>query len=245
VKRLIAVLLFLCAPSWGAIAFVQKTSNSAFGSNSCVLTMGQATGAGNLLVVGVWYQENNITTTGVSSTHDTLAQWTAARSQCSFASANEIWFKTNITGGDTVITQSATGNPIVSCYAYEFSGAASSVVQDTSTAIDNSAGGNPMSGSPITPTNSGDVCLGAISTQDSSNGPFSSSNWSGFQANTAMNYNAMAYTLPGVTTSVTPTFSGDTTATNNNNNASSVCFLPAAGGGGGSTGPNYFGINIQ
>lgn len=213
-KKILLILPFLCAPSWGAAAFVQRSTGTYSASTTCTVTL-RALTAGNFIACEL---AANITgnPSSVKSTNNTLVL--VASAVVTGAQTSLIYALPNIVGGDTSVVftnSSASGD----CSCHEASGIKTSAATDRFNKVDNGVQANPENGATVTPSDAGVFCVAAITPHTAVT---TVTSWTGsFPANG----NGFAYRLPGSTSALTPSWGGDSGGVNYC--ATTACFLPA------------------
>lgn len=216
-KRLIFLIgsLTLASTSWGAAAFVQRSTGTYTAATTCTVTA-RALTAGNLLVYQMSASVVSNPST-VKSTNNTLVLISSA--VVTGVDTNFTYALPNIVGGDTTVTgtiSSASGD----CAIFEFSGMKTSAANDRFNKVDNGAQANPENGATVTPSDAGVACVASITPHTAVT---TVTSWTGaFPANG----NGFAYRLPGSTAALTPSWGGDSGGSSYC--ATTACFLPAA-----------------
>lgn len=236
-KRLTAILLFLCLPcAEAAITLVQKVTPNTGGGCSTTIS---ANTSGNLLAVFCNSDTGSYCTNvtdNASGGSNTYTEVTGSRGAFSGSiGTGNIFYSQTAHGGATVVTCGTGCTGCLGNSVYEYSGAlaSGSPVDTSSGSVAQVCSGTNCTGAAVTTTNSGDVIFTGVVPGNSVTAV--AAPYTDF-LNNATNGNASADYIPGTTVSnnsaVWTSASGDTFGT------SVAAFLPAAGGGGGVT-PNF------
>lgn len=215
-KRSLFLLAFLCTPSWGAVALVQRSTGTYTAATTCSITT-RAVGTGNYLAFGL-ADGGLANPTTVKSTNNTLVLLSSGI--VTGLQTHFIYGLANSVSGDTNVTATFAVGVSGDCSFWEISGVATTNATDRVSKLDNGVQANPENGSAITPSNAGDFCVTGITPHTAVT---SIATWTGsFPANG----NGFAYLIPGATSTLTPSWTGDSGG--GNYAAASACFLPAA-----------------
>jgi hypothetical protein len=216
-----------------AIALIQNPFVNGAGTLTAFpITLTQATGSGNLLVVAITYFPNTVAsitsvTDNATGGSNTYTQVPSAYAHIAAGSngSSDLWYCANCKSGATTVTINFSVTvTFEQGGVLEYSGAALSSPVDVSNNVSNgSAAATTFTGPTLATTNPGDVVVAVcnpFNTVTAVTAPFTS-------RGNVNNAAADSDYIPGATGSYTPTFTGTTGGFC----ISAAAFLPAASGG--------------
>lgn len=163
VRKLLAILLCLCQPSWATWAVVNSAINAACTGTSCAITV-TSTGAGHLLLIIA-----GMTGTAGSSISSVTSGCTSAWIHCpncngldTTAGGTDAYYCLNSAAGVTTITMTtASTGGFNSGAEVEFSSSIGNFYYDTSGNRDQSTAGTSVAGVTLAPSGKNDVVIQA------------------------------------------------------------------------------------
>lgn len=228
-KKILAILLCFCEPSWAAVAV--RVSN---GGTASPLTITSTT-SGDLIVVNVGQACTTGTVTSITDGGDTFTQVAGAR-KCGTINCVDMWYAANVGSGHTSMTINTATCGVDSVEAVQISGAATSSPLDTAVAGTTGVSANPL-GPTITNANSGSILV--TGEENSGVGATAvSAGWAVQPTGTFPNGGGMATQIPGDTTGHAATW----TAGSASWTCDGASFLPAAAASTATCGGPFCGI---